>query len=457
MSIVSVPGPKGLISAIEYAPAEVLRGSSSAFVLLLPGTSIRPGPGAEKAAKYRFETSVPGIYKTLGTTLASQYGLPVLQLCWRHFPADGGVCADAMHDIFSAVRFMRERYGFQCGAILVGFSFGGAAIQAALARCQRKGVPPMIEAPQASSNRERGDPCAASPSAAGMAGAARSPWLLGCVALAGALKGPGDDTISLQDAAKYMEDIRAPLLIVHGSADDNVAPTAACKLFRLSPTLKSLCMLDGADHDVRDPYWRDLVTDICIRWLRHMSGSRGTSTASRSRAIQRLQHLAAADLCELSLREAPMKLAFDPAPQRLEGGGLLKYDAYEVPTMAEISAFRKVQPSSRTSLRSLEGPLRQAALEALCSVHVERCQKARERQKLALGGHMRGVYERFKASRDRREQQRRQELAGTSPNQVLETISRGSPCGKASPVGPLLSPPCRSPSPAMVADLDVAG
>jgi len=272
----------------------------------------------------------------------------------------------------------------------------------------------------------------------------------------GALKGPDNDTINLQDAAKYLEEIKAPLLIIHGSADDNVAPTAAHKLFRTSPSLKTLCMLEGADHDLREPHWRDKVTEICERWIPHnAASSRGTSAASRSRALQRMHHQAAADLCRMSLEKTfeNMMLSFEPQPQRVEGGGYLKYNACEVLTLAEIAVSRKSQSQnagSRASLRSLEEPPRQAALQQLCNVHVQRCQKARERQKHALGGHMRGVYERFRASRERRLKER-QQLGGVVAHSALSARVGYNDTTRVSmaPQSPFsqASSPCQSPSP----------
>lgn len=215
MALLALPGGPGggTTAAIEYAPPDrAATGSAApgAFVLLLPGTSIRPGPGADKAAKYSFEPAVRGIYRSLALGLSEEAGLPCLQLCWRRFPADGGTTADAIQDIVAGLKFMQGKYGRRCGLLLVGYSFGGAAILAFLAQC---GLSKL-------------DADAAGPPAAGRS------RLLGCVALSGALKGPGEDAVNLFGAMQYLEASHAPLLVVHGSADDNVSISAAQKLFK---------------------------------------------------------------------------------------------------------------------------------------------------------------------------------------------------------------------------------
>merc|ERR1712232_378513 len=101
----------------------------------------------------------------------------------------------------AGMRYMRGKYGQQRGVVIVGYSFGGAAIWAFLARCASKSN--FINS--------------------AFGGKRNHSWLLGCIAISGALKGPGDDRINLFSALRYLDESHAPLLILHGSEDDNVA------------------------------------------------------------------------------------------------------------------------------------------------------------------------------------------------------------------------------------------
>lgn len=422
-------GSKGTVDIIEYAVPEsqCSRSRPSVCALLLPGTSIRPGPGAPQSAKYLFDPEVHNIYRTIARELASVHGVPSLQLCWHRFPADGGTTSDAIHDMEAALCYARAEYGKQCGALLVGYSFGGAAIWALLAHCFQK-PDALAHLASQSAGKEGGT-------------APRQPWLLGCVALSGALKGPGDDLVNLFGALRYLDSCHAPLLIVHGSDDDNVSLGAATKLYRLAPPLKSLCVLEGADHNLRDPHWARIVADLCGQWLAKMSlprgcGSglraKGTLLAHHSGALQLLKQCGSEDRGRMghggSTASTPLPLsssspthlssyvaafAFDPTP-RSESGGFPSFRSFNMTAAVEQpfggSAAQQdgeglngegQMIQSRSVARS--GAVFQAQIAATAaarsSKHLERQSKAREIKKLERTGSLPSVLEKFKASR----------------------------------------------------------
>uniref|UniRef100_A0A7S4UZY8 Peptidase S9 prolyl oligopeptidase catalytic domain-containing protein n=1 Tax=Alexandrium monilatum TaxID=311494 RepID=A0A7S4UZY8_9DINO len=375
------------MAAIEYEPPDAKEGAS-AFVLLLPGTSIRPGPGAEKAAKYCFEPGVPGIYRSLAGELSGTRGIPCLQLCWRHFPVDGGTTVDAVLDILMGIRFMRAKYGERCGFLLVGYSFGGAAVWAFLAEC---------------GSAKPGSPLAALGS--------RQSGLLGCIAISGALKGPGDDMVNLFGALQYLEARQAPALVVHGSLDDNVALSAAHKVFKKAASLKTLCVLMGADHDLREPQWRDAVCETCGRWLARVAAPRGVSNTSWARSVLLQHHTAAVALCDFAASVPGARLAFDPPPQRPDGQGPPpSYRAYEVPTVWD-------QPAAAARL----------LLAERCGQHAKRQQRAREQAALQRRGTVAAAHARLAASRER------QASVGHGKAQLFQQCGQHTLSGRSSP------------------------
>lgn len=388
MAELLVPGPSGAVSAIEYAPPNSQR--RHAFVLLLPGTSIRPGPGADAAAKYCFEAKVQGIYKTVAERLAKQHDLPVLQLCWRCFPSDGGTTHDAVHDILACVRFMRSRYGQHCGTLMVGYSFGGAAIWALLAHMAEK--PEKVEAALG----EAQEPCG------------RPPWLYGLVALSGSLKGSGDDNVSLFSALKCLDKIRTPLLIVHGSDDDNVTVSAAYKLFRKVQSMKALCLLDGADHNLREPAWRRIIPDVLTSWLAQVAVPRGLSTACRGRAVLQALHAASAELCSISMTEPSVTLALDPVPQHPSGGIAPSYHAFEVPTTEDAfvapqlpGGLKCLLPMKRREEIAAKTNAAKEHLSQIVSIHADRQRRAREQAEAVRKGSVGASYAKRQLERRR--------------------------------------------------------
>lgn len=367
MTAHEIEGPRGSISVLEYMLSPAEGKSPTAFALLLPGTSIRPGPGAAKHDKYHFGANVPCIYRDVGLRLAEQSGIPSLQLSWRRYPADGGTTKDAIHDIIVAVRFMRQKYGSQCGALLVGYSFGGAAVLAFLAHCfQNPKALDMIGA-----NEQK-----------------RQPWLLGTVALAGALKGTGDDKVNIFNALQQAEKIQALSLIIHGSDDDNVSISAAEKLFRQAPQLKSLCILQGAGHYLQENWSWELVVDACCQWLSHAATQRSAvSSSGLACSAAQAQQNASAALCSCERVEGSAAFAFDPEPRTCLGG-YIKYTNYELPLPGN--------PSQR-ALCSDKGSQSERVLQQ-SSKHAERQRKARERQYLQRIGNLPSVIARFQAT-----------------------------------------------------------
>eukprot|EP00928_Gymnodinium_smaydae_P065870 TRINITY_DN48956_c0_g1_i1.p1 TRINITY_DN48956_c0_g1~~TRINITY_DN48956_c0_g1_i1.p1 ORF type:complete len:424 (+),score=50.15 TRINITY_DN48956_c0_g1_i1:96-1367(+) len=376
--MIDLQGTKETVAAVEVLPFKSEAGGSfspACCVILLPGTSIRPGPGADKSAKYAFGPEVRGIYRDVAHELASTHGIPSVQLCWRRFPSDGGTTADAVHDMIAALHHIYSAFLPQCGAFFVGYSFGGAAIWALLARCFNK---PELA----------GKVCG---------GGRRSAWLLGCIALSGALKGGGDDTVNLFGALRFLDQSHAPLLIVHGSEDDNVAFSAAQKLYRQSPAKKSLCVLEGADHNLRDPHWVKLAAGICSRWLSCVARSRGSRGLGLKLAARAHDAAAVWVIEYCGSGGSRVSFAFDPQPKGVA------YRNFDV--SAPLEAFVPL-PSGATAGKgartSSEDITRGALLMAgRCSGHVERQRKARERQRLERTGNLPTVLERLRQSRSR--------------------------------------------------------
>jgi len=371
--VLDIPGAKAAVRVIEYPIAET-KTPPTAFALLMPGTSIRPGPGADKAHKYQFETNVPSIYRTVAERLSAGASVPSIQLCWRHFPADGGTTMDAVHDMTAAIKYMRAKYGKQCGALMVGYSFGGAAILQFLAQC---GAKPDV--------------------AANMFGT-KHPWLLGCISLSGALKGQEclEPCLNFFEALKFLDGVQAPLLVVHGSEDDNVAISAAHKFFRRTSAYKSIAVVDGGDHNLREPEWRDLVADICSQWLEQVAVPRGSSSSNRSRAVQYAHHAGAAALCSIAKGSPILALAIEPTPQK-HGGGSFQYREYQVPQPALESFACGVSEADAEIFAA-----KNARLLERNALHAERQRKARERASKERRGSFKEAHAKLAASRDKR-------------------------------------------------------
>jgi len=326
----------------------------------------------------------------VGKELAEKYGIPCLQLCWRVFPADGGTSHDAINDMLAGIHYMRRKHGQQCGVVLLGYSFGGAAIWAFLAQCAHK--PDFMNSL--------------------LGGKGHHSWLFGCIALSGALKGPGDDHINLFSALRHLETCHAPLLVIHGSDDDNVSLSAALKLYRQASSLKTLCVLEGADHDLRELRWRELVARICHQWLSHVTAPRGVSSSTWSRSVLEAQHSAAADLCKASLTDdrPVLALQFDPPPQRLATGGQLTYNVYVPPSppasemeTAIVGLRSRYGRKNESSERSEEHAQRKSHMDmaSLWALHARRLQKAREQRLSEHKGSLEKAYSRLQESRQR--------------------------------------------------------
>lgn len=361
----SIPGPQGDVDAIEYAPSPSCSVSARLFVVLMPGTSIRSGPGTDKRHKMSFSAEVPGIYAALGRALAAR-GVPSLQLCWRRFPADGGTLGDAVHDCLAGARFMLSHYGARCSGVLVGYSFGGAATLAVLER--------LFHTPEA-----------------GQAPGAKRTWFAGCAAISGALKGRGDDMVSLFTAMKYLEESRAPMMLIHGTEDSNVMPSAPAKLYRQAPPRKILCMLHGADHSLHKPRWVDVVTRLCLTWVSCFAA--GSQGSDRGRPSHLAQLAAAERICEDFGEDSDVRIAMNP---QLPPG---KHHEFLVPPASEpfapVPRGASAPPSQahgrrRSEVIEEEARVARETITQRLSKHAERQKKARARRHIELVGPLGG-------------------------------------------------------------------
>merc|ERR1712176_1306824 len=181
---------------------------------------------------------------------------------------------------------------------------------------------------------------------------------------------------------------------VHGSEDDNVALSAAHKLYRKAAALKTLCVVEGADHNLRDAAWRDLVAHVCTDWLATVALPRGASSTSRARAVLQAQHAGAAALCNAAMLNPAVLLAIDPAPQR-PNGGTFPFRAYEVPPIVPES-YANGHDANAFACQN-------ARLVKRCASHGERLRKARERRNKEMQGSFKEAYEKLQASRQRRQ------------------------------------------------------
>ncbi|VUT25926.1 MAG: Alpha/beta hydrolase family protein [Candidatus Methanolliviera sp. GoM_asphalt] len=70
------------------------------------------------------------------------------------------------------------------------------------------------------------------------------------------------------DARDVIQDIRCPIMIIHGDKDELVPISHARELYDCADEPKELKIIDGADHRFMDLSLRDKAIDISLEWFK---------------------------------------------------------------------------------------------------------------------------------------------------------------------------------------------
>jgi Dipeptidyl aminopeptidases/acylaminoacyl-peptidases len=70
------------------------------------------------------------------------------------------------------------------------------------------------------------------------------------------------------DARDVIQDIRCPIMIIHGDKDEFVPVSHARELYDRADEPKELKIIDGADHRFMDLSLRDKAIDISLEWFK---------------------------------------------------------------------------------------------------------------------------------------------------------------------------------------------
>jgi putative redox protein len=145
-----------------------------------------------------------------------------------------------VHDIVAACTFMASE-GTPCD-ILVGHSFGGAAVLAAAADAFGVGAVVAVAAPIDPSHVERHyDAVVGRVLAEGSA-----EWMVGGRTLT--LKRAFVEDVRAAHLHSKIKSLRLPLLILHSPTDNTVGIENASEIFRLARHPRSFVSLEGSDH-----------------------------------------------------------------------------------------------------------------------------------------------------------------------------------------------------------------
>ena len=246
-------------------------GPPRGIVVLAPGSMGGMGPGQTPATWGKFNPQIRSVFSLLARQLAAD-GIAFAHLHWRSCPTRKGAppgtlksaktLREGARDVALAARFLRRTYGPDPPLVLVGFSFGCAAVLAAAATALDGG--------------------------SGGGRSALGP-LAGVVTIAGGLRvgvgGPkdveaiGDRLVGGMSRSKPREyggresfgcvralaRARVPLLLAHGLADVTVDPEASAAIFRMAKGPKALLWLRGADHHSRARF--DVLNRCLAEWV----------------------------------------------------------------------------------------------------------------------------------------------------------------------------------------------
>ncbi len=76
-----------------------------------------------------------------------------------------------------------------------------------------------------------------------------------------------------QDASKYdvvkaVKEVRCPVLIIHGSLDEQVPPSNAEDMYKNANEPKSVQIIEGADHRFTNPSYRKRAVELTLSWFK---------------------------------------------------------------------------------------------------------------------------------------------------------------------------------------------
>lgn len=198
-------------------------------------------------------------------------GIAVLRFDFTGLGESDGDFADTnftsnVDDLVAAADFMRAT--IEAPSILVGHSFGGAAVLRAAHEIEEVAAVVTIAAPFDPGHvahllgEARGDVAAGETSDVTIAGRTFTirPQFL--------------DDISSVDAKTYIGNLGRPLLIFHSPTDQTVGIDNASQIFRAAKHPKSFISLSGADHLVSDRNDAEFVASMLSAWAERYIGPR---------------------------------------------------------------------------------------------------------------------------------------------------------------------------------------
>jgi dipeptidyl aminopeptidase/acylaminoacyl peptidase len=74
--------------------------------------------------------------------------------------------------------------------------------------------------------------------------------------------------VSKYDVVKAVKDVHCPILIVHGSLDEQVPLSHAKILYENANEPKDIQIIDGADHRLTDPVHRRRAVELTLNWFK---------------------------------------------------------------------------------------------------------------------------------------------------------------------------------------------
>lgn len=77
-----------------------------------------------------------------------------------------------------------------------------------------------------------------------------------------------EENAKKHDVIRAVEDLRNPILIIHGSVDNQVPVSDACKLYDKAKEPKSIRIFKGADHRFTNPSHRKKAVELTLDWFK---------------------------------------------------------------------------------------------------------------------------------------------------------------------------------------------
>lgn len=76
------------------------------------------------------------------------------------------------------------------------------------------------------------------------------------------------EDIKEYDVAQVLREVKRPILIIHGSLDEQVPLSHAHALYEEANEPKRLEVIEGANHRFTDPTYRGRAVDLTVNWLK---------------------------------------------------------------------------------------------------------------------------------------------------------------------------------------------